>query len=143
MPNDKLQDELLDKFVGSWHIVREFKNRKVDNRATVSWVLDHQFLRIDMIDVNEPPQYEAHVYIGFDATKSLYVCHWIDVFGGEYSSRGFGERESDSIRISFDDDLINTFAYHPDNDSWTSKIDQRDKTGNFVPFCFDTYMRVK
>ena len=34
--------------------------------ARGEWVLNHQFLSIRMEDVNSPPEYAAHVYIGYD-----------------------------------------------------------------------------
>jgi hypothetical protein len=34
--------------------------------ADAEWVLGHQFLRLRMTDLNDPPQYAAHVYIGYD-----------------------------------------------------------------------------
>jgi len=138
---DKLQDAFLDKFVGKWRIARQFKSRTSENAATIEWILDHQFLRIQMIDVNEPPEYEAHVYLGFDASKSKYVCHWIDVFGGQYSCRGYGEREENSIRIAFEDDLVNTFTFNEGTGTWTSKIDQTNDKGEWVNFCVDTYSK--
>ena len=145
MSSEHLEDDLLDKLAGSWRIVREFKNRKVENNATVEWVLNHQFLRIHMVDVNTPPKYEAMVFIGFNPSQNRYVGHWIDVFGGEFSETlGFGVRNGNSIEFTFqypDALLTNVFSFDPASGRWTSKIDQQDQTGAFVPFCVDTYSR--
>lgn len=145
MPDETFQDDLLDKFLGDWNIVRKFKSRKAENRAKVSWILNHQFLLIDMRDVNDPPRYEASIHIGYNPKEERYVAHWIDVFGGEFSETlGFGKRDGDSIEFTFkypDGLLTNIFAYDSTRDIWTSKIDQQDESGNFVPFCFDMYTR--
>ena len=140
-----VQDDLLDKLVGTWHIVREFKSRKAENSAMVEWVLNHQFLRIHMKDVMEPPKYEGHIYIGFNAAENRYVAHWIDVFGGQFSETlGLGTREGNSISFRFqypDGLLTNVFTYRPDSNSWISRIDQQDEAGEMRPFCVDTYSR--
>jgi len=145
LENEALADPLLDKFVGQWRIVREFKSRTAENIASVEWVLNHQFLRIHMRDVSEPPGYEATVFVGFNSTTKQYVAHWIDSFGGEYSAVATGEREGDAITFTFiypEGPVINKFTYDSAADRWTSKIDQQDKSGSLVPFCFDTYTRV-
>lgn len=140
-----LQDELLDRLIGDWHILREFPQRKAENHAKVEWILNHQFIRIHMRDVNEPARYEAMVFIGFNPQEQRYVGHWIDVFGGQFSETlGFGERDGDSIEFAFqypDGALTNIFTYRSELDSWTSKIDQQDKDGEWVSFCVDTYTR--
>jgi hypothetical protein len=138
-----VQDELLEKLIGRWHIVREFKNRKGENSAVAEWVLNHQFVRIHMIDVNQPPRYEGHIYIGFNPVEGRYVAHWIDVFGGQFSETlGLGKRNGDSIAFEFrypDGLLTNVFTFHPESGGWTSKIDHQSESGEMVPFCMDTY----
>ena len=142
---DTFQDDLLDKLVGNWRIVREFRNRTVENNATAEWVLNHQFLRVHMRDVTEPPRYEAMVFIGFNPTEQRYVGHWIDVFGGEFSETlGLGKRNGNLIEFTFqypDSLLTNVFLFDAASGTWTSKIDQQDESGAFVPFCVDTYSR--
>ena len=78
-------DELLENLVGEWKLTRQIRGRSVENTVTVEWVLNHQFLRVHMKDVQKPPQYEAMVFIGYDNTSERYVVHWIDVFGGRAS----------------------------------------------------------
>src|SRR5438105_4233597 len=97
-----VHDDLLDKLIGNWRIVREFENRRAENTAVVEWVLNHQFVRIHMKDVNEPPRYEGHIYIGFNLVEDRYVAHWIDVFGGQFSETlGLGRRDGDVIAFEF------------------------------------------
>jgi hypothetical protein len=55
----------------------------VENSVSADRVLNHQFLRIHMKDVAEPPAYEALVYIGYQHADQRYVAHWLDVYGGE------------------------------------------------------------
>jgi hypothetical protein len=143
--NSGLQDDLLDNLVGNWRIVRDFPKRKSENDAKCEWLFNHQFLRIHMRDINEPPNYEAMVFIGFNAKVDRYVGHWIDVFGGEFSETlGLGKRNGNSIEFLFkypDGQLTNVFTYRPEADSWISQIDQQDDDRNWGPFCTDTYTR--
>jgi hypothetical protein len=139
------RDELLDNLVGDWKITRKFKTRTVENTAKTEWALNHQFLLIKMKDVNNPPQYEANVYIGYDHASDRYVAHWIDVFGGRFSETlGYGTRSGNSIKFVFeypDGPFQNTFTWNPDKKSWTFLMQQKDQTGKWTLFAEDTLMR--
>jgi hypothetical protein len=39
-----------------------------------------------MLDVNEPPAYEAIVLIGFIHATKQYVAHWTDTYDGKFSA---------------------------------------------------------
>lgn len=138
-------DSLLAKFVGDWHIARSFPSRTAENTARVDWVLDGHWLRITMKDVADPPGYEAHVYITRDRTTREYTCHWLDTFGGSVPDvLGRGQRDGDQICFTFVEEggeLRNTFAWHADNETWTSTIEQTDGAGRWTLFCIDTYSR--
>ena len=104
------------------------------------WVLEHQFLRLHMKDVASPPKYEAEVYIGFDKAGNRYVAHWMDTFGGGFSSMGFGVRDGNSLPLIFEDadgTVRNTFTYDPATQSWTSLIVQKAKGGDWKTFAED------
>lgn len=96
-----------------------------------------------MRDVNEPPQYEAMVFIGFNPEKQDYIGHWLDTFGGEYSETlGIGKREGDAIKFEFRyPDSLLTNIFHCEGASWTSTIEQQNEAGEFVPFCTDRYTK--
>ncbi len=138
-------DELLDNLVGDWKITRKFKTRTAENTANVEWVLNHQFLLIKMKDVNNPPQYEANIYVGYDNASDRYVAHWIDVFGGRFSETpGYGTRAGNSIKFVFeypDGPFLNTFTWNPDKKSWTFLMQQKDPNGKWTLFAEDTLVR--
>ena len=140
-----LIDDLLDKFVGKWRITRVFSNRTVENDAVVSWEVMHRYLRIAMVDVATPPAYEAHVYIGYEREPGRYVAHWMDCFSGSLpESIGYGARQGDSIVLEWKEGegvLRNTFAWHPEDGTWTSTIEQTNPDGSWGTFCVDTYRR--
>jgi hypothetical protein len=139
------RDELLDNLAGDWKITRKFKTRTVENTARAEWVLNHQFLLIKMKDVNNPPQYEANIYIGYDNASERYVAHWIDVFGGRFSETlGYGTRNGNSIKFVFeypDGPFINIFTWNTEKKSWTFLMQQKDPTGKWTLFAEDTLVR--
>ena len=146
MPNNRpaFQDEFLDKLVGHWNLTRKVRGTTEENKVEAEWVLEHQFLRLHMKDVASPPKYEAEVYIGFDKAGNRYVAHWMDTFGGGFSSMGFGVRDGNSLPLTFEDadgTVRNTFTYDPATQSWTSLIVQKAKGGDWKTFAEDRLKR--
>ncbi len=140
----QLRDDLLDKLVGKWKLTRRMGKRVEHNRVTVEWVLNHNFLQIQMKDVKRPPKYEAKVMIGSGPTDKQYVIYWLDTFGGKYSEKGYGTREGSSIKFVFpypDGPVHNTFTWNPDSKSWRSLIEQPDAHGAWSVFADDTLQR--
>ena len=138
------QDEFLDKLVGQWNLTRKVRGTTEENKVEAEWVLKHQFLRLHMKDVASPPRYEAEVYIGFDKAGNRYVAHWMDTFGGGFSSVGFGVRDGNSLPFVFEDadgTVRNTFTYDPATQSWTSVIVQKAKGGDWKAFAEDRLKR--
>jgi Protein of unknown function (DUF1579) len=139
------RDQLLDNLVGDWKITRKFKTRTAENTASIEWVLNHQFLLIKMKDVNNPPQYEANIYVGYDNASDRYVAHWIDVFGGRFSETlGYGTRSGNIIKFVFeypDGPFLNTFTWDPNKKSWTFLMQQKDQSGKWTLFAEDTLVR--
>jgi Protein of unknown function (DUF1579) len=131
-------DELLDNLVGEWKITRKFKTRTVENTAQVEWVLNHQFLLIKMKDANNPPQYEANIYLGYDNASDRYVAHLIDVFGGRFSETlGYGTGSGNIIKFVFEypgGPFLNTFTWNSDKKSWTFLMQQKDQNGKWTLF---------
>jgi len=140
------RDDLVSRLEGRWDLTRTMGTREAKNSVEARWALDHQFLVVHMTDVAIPPKYEAVVYIGYSNTDQRYVAHWIDVFGGRYSSRGLGTREGDSIEFLFpydDGPFFNTFTYDRATDAWTMKLENGTKDGKRTPFATDRLTRIK
>jgi hypothetical protein len=138
-------DELLENLVGEWKLTRQIRGRSVENTATVDWVLNHQFLRVHMKDVQKPSQYEAMVFIGYDYMSERYVVHWIDVFGGRSSETlGYGVRNGNSIKFVFeypDGPFHNTFTWNPATKTWKFLGEQKTQQGKWTVFAEDTLRR--
>jgi len=143
-PKSIFRDAFIDKLVGEWRLVREIRGREVENTVSADWVLSHQFLRIHMKDVADPPAYEALVYIGYQHADQRYIVHWLDVYGGKFSAIGYGKRVGDAIAFVFqydDGPFYNTFKWDPRTESWTFTMEATGKDGKRELFAVDTLRR--
>lgn len=139
-----LQDPFLENLVGDWTISRKIRGTVVTNTLKADWVLQHQFVRLHMKDVADPPAYEALVLIGHDAPTDRYVAHWCDSFGAQYAGVGYGKREGDSIDFVFsyaDGPFHNTFTWDRAAKTWTFLMQAESKDGTRRFFAEDTVRR--
>ncbi len=143
--NRVFHDELLENLAGDWKLTRKIRGQSVQNTARAEWVLNHQFMRLHMKDVSNPPNYEAMVFIGYDYTSERYVAHWIDVFGGRSSETlGYGTRSGNAIKFVFDypdGPFHNTFLWNPETKTWNFLMQRKDKTGKWQVFAEDSLRR--
>jgi hypothetical protein len=138
------RDAFIDKLVGDWRLRRRIGEREVENTVSAGWVLNHQFLRMHMKDVADPPAYEALVYIGYQHAEQRYVVHWLDVYGGKFSAIGYGKRVGDTIPFVFqyeDGPFYNTFSWDARLETWTFTMENAGKDGKRELFAVDTLRR--
>ncbi len=135
-----LNDPLLDSMTGKWVLSGDITGKATTHDVEVEWALNHQFLRIHETSREKTaqslPQYEAEVYLGLDAKKGEYVVHWIDVFGGSFSSMGYGAKSGNSIPLVFkspDGDFHTTFTFDEKSGTWQWTMDS-EKDGKLQPF---------
>ncbi|HSE45608.1 MAG TPA: hypothetical protein VLA89_09820 [Gemmatimonadales bacterium] len=132
------RDSLLDQMVGPWEMRGTLRGESVEYRARADWVLNHQFLRLELQEVSSPPAYEALVFIGYDFSKDRYVAHWLDGFGGWASETlGYGQRRGEAIEFLFDypNGLFqNTMTWDPDRQGWSLALRTKDRAGHWQPF---------
>ena len=144
-PKRLFQDPLFEQLTGNWAMVGAVRARPATYSLRVEWTLNHQFLRLDMRDVNEPPAYQASVYIGYDNTSERYVAHWLDAFGGRFSETlGFGKRSGNSVLFVFeypDGPFHTTFTLNPDAKTWSVLMEDRDRSGSWKEFAHYTLTR--
>ncbi len=136
-PNRPVQDTLLDRLAGEWTMSGAVRGRPATYTLRGEWVLAHQFLKLDMRDVNEPLAYQAMVYIGYDNASERYVAHWLDAFGGRFSETlGFGQRAGSAIRFVFeypDGPFHTTFTLDPQG-AWSVEMQDRGPDGAWREF---------
>ena len=137
-PGRVFQDSLVERLAGDWSMPGTVRGEPATFSLHAEWVLNHQFLRLDMRDAAEPPAYQATVYIGRDNTSDRYVAHWLDVFGGRWSETlGYGTRVGDEIRFVFeypDGPFHTTFTLDPRTGSWTLLMRNRAPDGAWREF---------
>jgi hypothetical protein len=132
------RDSLVERLAGDWTMPGTVRGRPATLALHAEWVLNHQFLRLDMRDVAEPPEYQATVYIGRDNASERYVAHWIDVFGGRWSETlGYGTRVGDEVRFVFeypDGPFHTTFTLDARTGRWTLLMQDRGANGAWREF---------
>lgn len=140
------QDDLLENLAGEWKLVRKIQGRITENVVKAEWVLNHQFFRIQMRDVENPPAYEATVFIGWDPTQERYVVHWLDVFGGRSSQTlGYGTRNGNTIKFAFaypEHPFVNTFSWNPGTRTWNFLMQQKNLNKTWSVFAEDNLSRI-
>jgi len=139
-----LQDQFLQNLVGDWTVSRKIRGTVATNTLQAEWALQHQFVRLHMEDVARPPEYEALVLIGYDASTDRYVAHWCDSFGAQYAGVGYGRRAGNSIDFVFnyaDGPFHNTFSWDPATTTWTFLMQAENKDGTRRFFAEDTVRR--
>lgn len=144
-PN-RFEDDLLNKLVGQWELTGKISNRPIQNIFSAQWVLNHQFIELNFVDVASPPGYIAKVSIGYDCISERYVAHWLDNFGGRFSETlGYGIKSGQAIEFRFeypDGPFINRFAYDSKSDSWHLHMTTKNDKGVWVVFG-DEYLKRK
>jgi hypothetical protein len=144
-PTHPFQDPLLDQLAGTWTMTGAVRGRKVTYTVHAEWVLNHQFMRVDMRDVATPPSYEATFYLGYDNMSTRYVAHLLDAFGGRWSETlGFGQKDKDAITFVFeypDGPFRTTFTHTADG--WSVDMRERAADGQWRDFASYTLHRTQ
>jgi hypothetical protein len=119
--------------------------RPVRYRAHGERVLQGGFLRLQMIDVEVPPKYEAEVLIGFDAKAGDYVVHWLDRFGAAGARVvATGKRDGSELTINFpyaEGAFRDTFSFDASSDAWSLLLEKQAPAGNWSTFARYTSTR--
>jgi hypothetical protein len=137
-PHRTFQDPLLEQLTGTWSMAGAVRGRPATYSLRAEWTLNHQFLKLEMRDVTEPPAYQATVYVGYDNASERYVAHWLDAFGGRFSETlGFGKRSGQAVAFVFeypDGPFHTTFTLNPDAKTWGVLMEDRGKGGAWREF---------
>jgi hypothetical protein len=137
------QDPLLDHMAGNWILQGTIAGGETTHDIEADWVLRHEYIRIHESsrekNAQGQPEYEAIVFIGWDAASSLYTCLWLDTTCGNGlagDAIAHGKRSGDEIAFFFeskDGNVHTTFAYSKSTDTWQWIVDNED-AGKLVPF---------
>lgn len=136
-PNRLFQDSLVERLAGDWVMIGTVRQKPVTYRVHAEWLLNHQFLKLAMVDTAKPAAYEAHVYIGRDHTSERYVAHWLDIGGGRWSETlGYGTRTGNAIEVVFEypDGPFHTTFTWDGKKGWSVLMRERGSTGEWKTF---------
>jgi hypothetical protein len=145
-------DPLLDHLVGRWVLTGTIDGKKTMHDVSAEWVLNHQYLEFQETSREKSkggtPFYQSAVYIGWDEPTKVYVCAFLDTYGGFYSAANcHAPRAADRIALVFQDrgdpgKFYNILSYDRANDRWTMNMDQ-ETAGRLMPFARTRLTRVK
>ena len=131
-------DSLLSHLVGRWRMTGSVRGTPVTYSLESTRVLQGRFVQLHMTDVQQPPAYEARVFIGVDSAKTQYIAHWLDNFGAAYSiPHATGTAQGDTIRLAFayaDGPFRDTFVYRRATGTWYFRLESQDSAGTWQLF---------
>jgi hypothetical protein len=131
-------EALLDRLVGDWSMVGQVRGRPVRYVLAARRVLAGRYIELHMTDVNQPPQYEARVFVGADTVAGRILVHWLDSFGATFSvPHGVGAIVGDTLQFQFaytTGPFRDTFIYHGPARRWTFRLEAGDGRGGWRLF---------
>jgi hypothetical protein len=140
-------DAYLDALQGKWLMDGTLGGKPVHYLAVGQRVLKDGFLRLRMIDVGSPPQYEAELFIGFDPKAGDYIAHWLDQFGAAGARVvARGERQGQRLVLVFpyaEHAFRDTFTWQPASASWSLLLESQGADGSWSTFASYTLSRGK
>ncbi len=135
----------LDHLQGEWWMEGTLGGKPVRYRAHGERALQGGFLRLHMIDAAARPQYEADVYIGFDAKAHDFVAHWLDRFGAAGARVvATGQRDGERLILTFpyaEGAFRDTFTFDPKSGTWTLLLESQEASGSWSKFATYTFVR--
>lgn len=121
--------DLLKKLDGEWRGKGQVMGDSVEYFISGRPVLNTMFTEIHMINVNNPPGYEALVFIGYDSLSKEVFTHWLDSFGGAYSVP-HGTGTIDDAQIEFlipypTSTFRDVFSFDKETETWKLTIESQ------------------
>jgi hypothetical protein len=128
----------LDQLVGDWIMTGTVMGKPVKYALHSARVLQSGFLRLSMVDVLDPPQYEADVYVGYDPKARDYIAHWLDRFGAAGARVvATGRRTGQKLILRFpyaEGAFRDTFAFDPGKGTWSLLLEAQGRDRKWTVF---------
>jgi hypothetical protein len=138
-------EELLDKMTGHWVTIGTISKKQTTHYVDAEWVLNREYVRLHEVsrekDTSGASEYEAWIYIVWDAKSNEYAVMWLDnTAATNFNGEGVGHAKPATDRIPFifkqadGTGIHTTFAYERAKDTWSWTIDNVDKNGKESSF---------
>jgi hypothetical protein len=128
----------LDALQGDWIMSGTLGGKPVRYFADGRRVLQGGFLKLHMVDGHLPPQYEAEVYIGFDAKANDFIAHWLDRFGAAGARVvARGGRKGQQLILVFpyaEGAFRDTLTWQPANRTWSLLLESQSTDNTWSTF---------
>jgi hypothetical protein len=129
---------LLAALDGDWVMSGDVMGKAVSYRMHAGPTLGGQFTEIHMQDVQVPSEYEARVFVGYDAKSGRIITHWLDSFGPMFSvPHGTGKISDNTIEfiVPYDDGPFrDTLSFDPGRGRWRLEIESQKPSGEWQHF---------
>jgi hypothetical protein len=123
---------------GNWIMSGDVMGKPVTYKMVASPTLQGAFTELHMKDVQVPSEYEARVFIGYDAESQAIIAHWLDSFGARYSiPHGTGSITGNTIQFIIPYEggpFKDTLTYNPDTKTWLLVIEASQPDGTWKQF---------
>jgi hypothetical protein len=130
--------EILRQLDGNWVMSGDVRGKPVNYRMVATPALQGTFTEMHMRDMQVPAQYEATVYIGYDAASKNVIAHWMDSFGPKHSiPHATGHIAGNTIQFTFpypSGQFRNTWNYDPATASWRFVLESAQPDGSWKHF---------
>jgi hypothetical protein len=123
---------------GNWVMSGDVMGKPVTYRLVAGPTLQGTFTELHMSDIQVPSQYEARVFIGYDADRKKVIAHWMDSFGAKYSiPHGTGRVTGNSVQFTIpyeSGSFRDTFTYNPASKTWLFVLEAAQPDGTWKHF---------
>ncbi len=133
-----VRPEILRQLDGAWTMTGDVRGKPVTYRMVARPALHGTFTELRMQDVQVPAQYEAAVFVGYDAASKTIIAHWMDSFGAKYSvPHGSGDIAGNVITFTIpypSGPFRNTWRFDPAGATWQFALDAAQPDGSWKHF---------
>jgi hypothetical protein len=143
--NDDHRPAILKKLDGEWLAKGQVMGDDVQYSVSIHPVLNATFSEMHMIDVENPPQYEALVFIGYDTTENKIITHWLDSFGPSFSiPHGTGSIDKNIIEFTVpysEGPFRDRLTLNETNNTWSLLIESTNDSLTWEKFAEYTFTK--
>jgi len=133
-----VRPDILRQLDGVWTMTGDVRGKPVTYQMVARPALHGTFTELRMQDVQVPAQYEAAVFVGYDAASKTVIAHWMDSFGAKYSvPHGSGDIAGNVVTFTIpytSGPFRNTWRFDPATSTWQFALEAAQPDGSWKHF---------